>query len=203
MISINITNLSKKYLVGFKKNIVLKDINICITSEKCNFLLGYNGSGKSTLLKCILNHVDYEGKIEKNSKKVSYSPEKVIFPDFITPYTFLNQYLKIKKMNNETGVNSLNYYVELFNLKPHLYKNIYQLSKGNKQKINLILSLIIESDIYIFDEPLSGLDIETKEVFINEIKKLRKMKKLIIISTHNLKDFNYKVKNLIYVNKKE
>ena len=41
MISINITNLSKKYLVGFKKNIVLKDINICITSEKCNFLLGY------------------------------------------------------------------------------------------------------------------------------------------------------------------
>ena len=203
MISINICNVSKKYRVGFKKQLVLKDINLCITSDKCNFLLGYNGSGKSTLIKCILNHVDDEGKIEKNTKKVSYAPEKVVFPDFITVYTFLLEYIKLRKMNGEIGIKKLNYYIDLFKLRNHLLKNIHQLSKGNKQKINLIQALIIESDIYIFDEPLSGLDDEIKEIFIEEVKKLRKLKKLIIISTHSLKEFNFKVKRLIYVNEKE
>ena len=203
MISINITNLTKKYRVGLKKQLVLKDINLFITSEKCNFLLGYNGSGKSTLIKCILNHVDYQGKIENNGKKVSYAPEKIVLPDFITVYTFLEQYLRIKKMYNDEGIKCLKHYINLFKLNDHLYKNIHQLSKGNKQKINLIQALIINSDIYIFDEPLSGLDNEIKDVFINEIKRLKKLKKLIVISTHSLKDFNFKVRNLIYIDRKE
>ena len=89
MTSINIQNVSKKYRVGNKTKYVLKDFTTFINSDKCNFLIGYNGSGKSTLIKCVLNHVDYEGKIDVNSNKISYAPEKIVLPDYSTVYNFL------------------------------------------------------------------------------------------------------------------
>ena len=72
-----------------------------------------------------------------------------------------------------------------------------KLSKGMQQKVLIIQSLIHNADLYIFDEPLSGLDDQTKERFVNEIKKLRKNSKLIVISTHSLKEYRLRVKNVI------
>ena len=76
-----------------------------------------------------------------------------------------------------------------------------KLSKGNRQKVNLIQALLGESDIYIFDEPLSGLDDITKDVFIDEVKRLRKNSKLIVISTHYLKDYRFRIRNIIQMGK--
>ena len=187
----------------FKNETAIDYHDLEFVEGKSYMLLGASGCGKSTLIKCILSHVGYVGSIIKSSNRVSYCPEKVVFPDFILVKVFLEQILKINKINNEKGISLLQEYIKLFQLDKHLNKNICELSKGNKQKINLIQSLIVDSDIYIFDEPLSGLDEKIKEVFINEIRKLRRKRKLILISTHHLKDFNFKVKNLIYLFRKE
>lgn len=197
MTTINIQNVSKKYRVGNKEKYVLRDFNTLINSDKCNFLIGYNGSGKSTLIKCVLNHVDYEGKIEVNANKISYAPEKINLPDYSTVFDFLKTIARFKSIPHHLIDSVVDEYIEKFNLIEHKNKAIIKLSKGNRQKVNLIQALLAESDIYIFDEPLSGLDDDTKEVFINEIKRLRRNSKLIVISTHYIKDYRFRVKNII------
>lgn len=197
MITINIQNVTKKYRVGNKIKYVLKDFTTFINSDKCNFLIGYNGSGKSTLIKCVLNHVDYEGKIEVNSNKISYAPEKIVLPDYSTVYTFLKNIADYKDIPNHLIDSYIEDYIIKFGLSEHKNKAIMKLSKGNRQKVNLIQALLGESDIYIFDEPLSGLDDVTKEVFIDEVKRLRKNSKLIVISTHYLKDYRFRIRNII------
>lgn len=197
MITINIQNVTKKYRVGNKIKYVLKDFTTFINSDKCNFLIGYNGSGKSTLIKCVLNHVDYEGKIEVNSNKISYAPEKIVLPDYSTVYTFLKNIADYKDIPNHLIDSYIEDYIIKFGLSEHKNKAIMKLSKGNRQKVNLIQALLGESDIYIFDEPLSGLDDTTKEVFIDEVKRLRKNSKLIVISTHYLKDYRFRIRNII------
>ena len=197
MTSINIQNVSKKYRVGNKTKYVLKDFTTFINSDKCNFLIGYNGSGKSTLIKCVLNHVDYEGKIDVNSNKISYAPEKIVLPDYSTVYNFLKNIAEYKDIPNHLIDSCIEEYIIKFDLSEHKNKAIMKLSKGNRQKVNLVQALLGESDIYIFDEPLSGLDDATKEVFIDEIKRLRKNSKLIVISTHYLKDYRFRIRNVI------
>lgn len=197
MTSINIQNVSKKYRVGNKTKYVLKDFTTFINSDKCNFLIGYNGSGKSTLIKCVLNHVDYEGKIDVNSNKISYAPEKIVLPDYSTVYNFLKNIAEYKGIPNHLIDSYIEEYIIKFDLSEHKNKAIMKLSKGNRQKVNLVQALLGESDIYIFDEPLSGLDDTTKEVFIDEIKRLRKNSKLIVISTHYLKDYRFRIRNII------
>jgi len=197
MTSINIQNVSKKYRVGNKTKYVLKDFTTFINSDKCNFLIGYNGSGKSTLIKCVLNHVDYEGKIDVNSNKISYAPEKIVLPDYSTVYNFLKNIAEYKDIPNHLIDSYIEEYIIKFDLSEHKNKAIMKLSKGNRQKVNLVQALLGESDIYIFDEPLSGLDDTTKEVFIDEIKRLRKNSKLIVISTHYLKDYRFRIRNII------
>lgn len=197
MTTINIQNVSKKYRIGNKEKYVLKDFTTLINSDKCNFLIGYNGSGKSTLIKCVLNHVDYEGKIEVNANKISYAPEKINLPDYSTVFDFLKTIARYKAIPYHLIDSVVEEYIEKFNLVEHKNKVIIKLSKGNRQKVNLIQALLAESDIYIFDEPLSGLDDDTKEVFINEIKRLRRNSKLIVISTHYIKDYRFRIKNII------
>lgn len=197
MITINIQNVSKKYHTSNKNKFVLKDFTTFINSDKCNFLIGYNGSGKSTLIKCVLNHVDYDGKIEVNTNKISYAPEKIVLPDYVSVFDFLKEMAKFKTLPYHLIDDYVEEYIEKFELSEHRNKPIIKLSKGNKQKVNLIQALIGDSDIYIFDEPLSGLDNLSKEIFIEEIKRLRKNSKLIVISTHHLKDYRFRVKNII------
>lgn len=71
------------------------------------------------------------------------------------------------------------------------------MSNGTKRKIVIIQALINNSDIYIFDEPLTGLDENSKNSFIKELRKFKKNNKIIIIATHRLNDFKVRDKNII------
>lgn len=193
MKQLQIRNLTKCY----GKNIVIKNLNCNFDSLKYNFLVGPNGTGKSTLIKCMLGYTSYQGKIFKEDLIFSYVPDKVNLPEYISVYNLLLLLLINKKVKIKEADLRINKMLDKFKIDKYRNVSINRLSKGTKQKVILIQGLIIEADIYIFDEPLSGLDKESRGIFVNEIRTLKKLNKVIIISTHHLLDYKFRNKNVI------
>lgn len=195
MLHIEINNLNKSY--GKKE--VLKDINMKITNEKYNFIIGKNGIGKSTLVKCLNGIINYEGYINNKTYSISYCPEKANLPDYVSISNFLYMLGRINKIPIKELNEKLAFFIERFNLTEYKNTPIIKLSKGTKQKILIIQSLIKECDVYIFDEPLNGLDDNMQGVFVDELKKLKKHNKLILIITHNINAYPFKDINTINI----
>lgn len=194
MIQISIENLAKKY----RRMVVFKDVDLVIDSEKYNFLVGPNGTGKSTFIKCLLGEVKYSGIINISKSRIAYAPERINLPDYISVINFLILLARIDNHNLSAIREKIMYYLKNFNLEQYEKVPICKLSQGNRQKIILIQALMTEGDIYIFDEPLTGLDENSQRVFIQELKKKKSEKKLIIISTHRLDSYKFRSKNIIH-----
>ncbi len=193
MNQIVIEKLSKRY----SKNFVFKDIDLKIDSRKYNFLVGDNGTGKSTFIKCIIGEVKYSGNINKKNLKVAYAPEKITLPDYINVSNFLFLLLKTNNKNYSIANNNIQYYLKVFSLEKYAKTPICKLSQGTRQKIIIIQTLMTNGDIYIFDEPLTGLDENSKKCFLLELKRIKSENKIIIISTHRLDAYRFRSKNVI------
>ena len=195
MIQIEAIDLSKSY----GKVQVLDKLNITFSNDCPNFIVGPNGSGKSTLLKCIMKIIKYQGRIKVTMSQSAICRNSSLYR-IISVDSFLNLIGRIRGMTSQEIASVLRYYYEKFGLAEFRSTSIINLSKGTRQKVMLIQTLMTEVDIYVFDEPLSGLDDEAKKVFMEELKNLKKKKKLIIISTHHLKNYPFRNKRVIELN---
>ena len=157
---IKIKNLNKK----FGKLKVLEGLDLDIESGGIFAILGPNGSGKTTLIKSILGMViPNRGEIEIEGKSVlkkwnyrndiNYLPQIANFPSNLTVNELISMVknLRPKEANDEE-------LIELFGLEPFLDKKLGNLSGGTKQKVNLVLTFMFQSDLIILDEPTTGLD---------------------------------------------
>lgn len=174
---IKITNFKKKYRL---EEVKIKDF---IIKHKISLLVGKNGSGKSTILRSISGLINYEGDIDI-AGKVSYMSEFPYFPIDLTVYQFINSLKRISRRC--LPENEITKMLETFNLFDKQDLLLSSLSKGMKAKVNLIQCLMEEVDIYLLDEPMSGLDKEGVQSLINYIKDSSKN---YIISTHLVDDF--------------
>lgn len=191
---LKLVNITKYY----GKLVIFKDLNLTLSSNEYNYIIGENGCGKSTLLKCLCNLVNYQGTILGiNKLKISYIPEKITLPDYIKVDNFLELLLKDQIKDKK----EIKTYLEAFALWQHHDKYLYQLSLGTKQKILLIQGLMKEADAYFFDEPLNGLDIDNQKVFYDYLRKLKKKNKLIVIVTHRFKQYPFRNKRVIALEK--
>lgn len=164
---------------AYKHNLVLNIKYYQFLKDKIYLLIGENGCGKSTLIKLILGLINpSQGQINRKYNSVAYAPEIVTYPDFIKVQTFLENLFLIRniKVDNLQGI--LNKWL----INPN--KLINYLSKGMKQKVNLLQALLSEADLYIFDEPLNGLDKASQALFLNELKHLKEKNKTSIVTTH-------------------
>ena len=193
LLQIEINNLSKKY----GKNKILNNLSLCITNNKYNFITGTNGVGKSTFIKCINGIIDYEGYINNDKYKISYCPDKVHLPDFLSLKNFLLLIGKTANIPNSILYNKILYYINKFQIDRFINTPIIKLSKGTRQKILLIQCFLKEADVYIFDEPLSGLDEISQKLFFEELEELRNVDKLIMIITHQMNKYPFKDINKI------
>lgn len=178
---VKIEHLSKKY----GKKIIINQLSLCLDSENYTFIQGANGSGKSTLVKCLCNLVPYQGTIDKGNHQISYCPEKVVLPEYLSIYEFLFLMGMVKNIPLLTVKERIHHYLKLFSIEQYQQRRLNQLSLGTRQKVLIINALIDCQDIYIFDEPLNGLDATSAPLFIEELKRLKKDGKMIIISTHH------------------
>jgi len=174
---IEVTNYKKIYQ---NKTVIIDDI---VIDKRVNLLIGKNGCGKSTLLKSIANLISYEGNIKIDSK-TCYMSETVSYPEDISLFDFIDNLNKISKNNSLNE--EINYLLNLFHLEKKLHNKINTFSKGMKVKVNIIQCLMEKADIYLLDEPLSGLDKKGVACLIEYIKKSSKM---FVISTHLNNDF--------------
>ena len=174
---IKMLNFSKKY-----QNEVVSINDIFITN-RITLLLGKNGSGKSTLLKAIGGLIKYEGSIDLIGK-VSYMSEITSFPDDLTVSEFIYSLSNLSKAS--VHEKEIEYLFNNFNMMNKKNELLSSLSKGMKAKVNLIQVLIEQSDIYLLDEPINGLD---KDGIVCLINYLAKSENAFIISTHIIDDF--------------
>jgi len=183
---IEIKNLHKK----FGKLTVLDGLDLSIKSGGIFAVLGPNGSGKTTLIKSVLGMViPNAGDILINGvsvlkqsdyrNEINYLPQIANFPANLTVTELIEMVKNLRpKAANEHGL------VELFGLTPFLTKKLGNLSGGTKQKVNIVLTFMFDSDLIILDEPTTGLDpislIHLKEI----IQKEKAKGKTLLITTH-------------------
>ncbi|MDQ7918350.1 ABC transporter ATP-binding protein [Mesonia sp. MT50] len=183
---VKIENIHKK----FGKNEVLKGVDLEIPKNGIFAILGPNGSGKTTLIKSILGMVvPDKGKIFIDGKQthanglyrknIDYLPQIANFPSNLG----VKELIKMIQDLRGGSANS-DHLIELFQLEPFLDKKLSNLSGGTKQKVNLVLTFMFDSQLVILDEPTTGLDpialLHLKEL----LRKEKEKGKTVLVTSH-------------------
>lgn len=186
---LEVKNLSKYF--GIKK--AVDNVSFRVEDGHILGVLGKNGAGKSTIFRMILNILEPdEGEVIYNGKKIDYSisdkigylPEVGSLIDSYTVYEQCMYYGKMKSMKSEDIKNNMFELLEQFGIVEYANMKIKELSKGNKQKIQFIISLLHNPELLILDEPFSGLDPVSVEYFKKIILEIKNQGKTIIFSSH-------------------
>ena len=128
----------KNLEIGYYSSL-LPEMNFSIPSGEKIAITGFNGIGKSTLISCILEFLKFKGVIVSNVEKVLYQPEKVILPDYIKLKDYL---LLIGKIHKSNCIDKMNELIKLFGLEKVINKDLIKLSKGMRQKVILIQTIL-------------------------------------------------------------
>lgn len=160
-------------------------------------LLGPNGSGKTTTFRLIMNLLfPDEGYIYWNKKivnsfflkQVGYVPEVV---SLMKKFKVIDQLIYLgglKGLSKSEVLAQWENYAELLEISAYKNLKIKQLSKGNVQKIQILVALLHNPSLLILDEPFSGLDVITTNIIKKLILKLKEENKIILFSSHRLDD---------------
>lgn len=182
----------------------LKNVNLSISSGKIYGLLGKNGSGKSTLIKLINDlltpssgEIYIKGeRVGVNSKKIiSYLPERTYLDKSMTVSSVFKMFAEFYEDFNLEKANTL-----LKDLDLDLNMRISKMSKGMQEKLQLVLVMSREADLYILDEPLGGVDPATRDYILDTILQNFKEGSSILISTHLINDIERILDEVIFLN---
>lgn len=197
------TDLCKSY--GKKQ--ALNNLNLSLTKGKIIGLLGPNGSGKTTFIKILnglLTPTSGEAVIDgknigiESKKIVSYLPDCVSLPEWMKINELVNFY-----KNFYEDFNSDKAYIMLENLKIDPDDKFKTLSKGNKEKVQLILVMSREAKLYLLDEPMGGVDPATRDYILNTIISSYSENSTVIISTHLIADVEKILDEVLFINNGE
>lgn len=192
---------------NFDEQAVLKNINLTIPKGKIIGLLGKNGMGKTTLIKLINDLLTpTSGDILINGNKpgveskkiISYLPERTYLDKSQTPLEVINYFsIFYEDFNKEKALNLLN----ALNLETN--KKISKMSKGMQEKLQLILVMSREADLYILDESLGGVDPATRDYILDTILSNFKEGSSVLISTHLISDIERILDEVVFIDKGE
>lgn len=183
MSKLEIKNLNMGY-----KNKVLDDLNLELDKGQIVGLVGPNGAGKSTLLRILAGlEQTYKGEVLVGGKEldykmadiISYQPDKFALSDKLAVKEVVNIYkLFFKDFDEEK-------FYKIFNeFKLPEKAKVKEMSKGMREKMQIALSLSRNADIYLLDEPISGVDPSARKKIIDIILNNFQEDSLIILSTH-------------------
>ncbi len=196
---LKIENLSKRY---YNKT-ALSDINLSIESGKIYGLLGPNGSGKTTLMKVIAGlHKQTAGNVLINGNPVSYKSKAAI--SYMPTENYLYGDFKVK--------NVIRFYKDMYedfqedvalkilnDIKVDTEFKISKLSSGLTGKLKVALTLSRDSELYMLDEPLNGVDVLSRDTIMELITASCGENKTIIISTHLVSEIEKILDSVIFL----
>ena len=198
---IEFKNLHKR----FGKLTVLDGLDLAIKKGGIFAVLGPNGSGKTTLIKCLLGMViPNKGEILFKNDSVlrkweyrnnlNYLPQIANFPPNLTVLELIQMVKNLRpKESNEQEL------INLFGLNDSLQKKLGNLSGGTKQKVNIVLTFMFDSELIILDEPTNGLD-PIALIYLKElIQKEKEKGKTILITTHIMSFVNEVADEIVFL----
>jgi len=181
----------------------LNNIDLTLERGKIVGLLGPNGSGKTTLIKLINGLlVPTAGNLyisgmppgAETKKIVSYLPERTYLPDWLKVSQAIDFF---KDFYEDFDVNKAYDMLKRLNLDPN--KRLKTLSKGTKEKIQLILVMSRNADLYCLDEPIGGVDPAARDYILNTIITNYNDNATVIISTHLIADIENILDEAIFI----
>ncbi len=203
---LKVENITKYY----KKNCAVDNLSFSVEKGEIFGLLGENGAGKTTTFRIIMGLLDSDnGVVTLDGKKIDYKvsdhigylPEERSLMKKMTVKEQVLFYGVLKGMNPKDIEKRLDSLLEEFEIQDYKERKISELSKGNQQKIQFIISFINNPKLLILDEPFSGLDPINVELFKNKIRELVKKGTSIIFSSHQLEHIEEFCKKIVILSK--
>lgn len=160
--------------------------------------LGPNGSGKSTTVKMLTGlleptrgRVQFEGHnirddLASYRARLGYVPEEAHLYPYLTGWEYLEMVGTLRDMDRNEIAVKIDSLLQLFSLHPARHATMGTYSKGMRQRILLIAAIMHDPEIFIFDEPLSGLDVTSALIFKNLVQALGRAGKLVFYCSHVL-----------------
>lgn len=176
--------------LAYKRSQVLSNVSFHILAGERVQIQGFNGEGKTTLIKALLGLLQYKGSLKLDGKEVreytpnqikkyfSYLPQRLETIPRISVSDFLSLYSTDAEIKEES--------VRITGIAPLLSVPMGSLSLGQLQLVLLSRSLLSDSDICVFDEPLSSIDVENKNLIYDIIKSLSYKGKTVILISHEI-----------------
>ena len=186
---------------------VLKDINLKIPKGKIIGLLGKNGMGKTTLIKLINDLLTpTAGEVLINGKKPGVESKEII--SYLPEKTYIDREMNVKE--------AIKYFEDFYDnfdsekakkllkdLDLDVNSKIAKMSKGMQEKLQLILVMSRNAELYILDEPLGGVDPATRDYILDTILSNFSEGASVIISTHLIADIERILDEVIFIDKGE
>ncbi len=199
---IKVSHLTKDYQGG--KGIF--DFDFCVSRGEVVGLVGTNGSGKTTTMRHLMGFVrgnqgsasvaglDAWKDTAYIKKLVGYVPGQIDFPDVGTGAEFLKIQAELAGIKDYTSMNEL---IDRFKI--DVSAPLKRMSKGMKQKMGLVVAFMGEPDIYILDEPSTGLDPLMRDALIELILEQKAKGKTVLISSHIFKELEAICDRVIFI----
>lgn len=206
MAVIEVNNIDK----SFGSTHAVDNVSFGVTKGKIFGLLGPNGAGKTTAIRMI-NHIIIadSGSITINGLDVSPETQRLIgyMPEERGLYKKMKVgeqliYLaQLKGLGYYEAKKAINYWLDRFEAADWYNKTVGELSKGMSQKVQFIATIAHDPDIYIFDEPFSGLDPINSEMLKEIVLELRDKGKTVLFSTHRMEQVEQMCDEICLFNK--
>ena len=197
---VEVNNLTKVYE---KKKVALSQVNLIIPRGKIIGLLGPNGSGKTTLIKLISGLlVATEGEILINGSKpgpesksvVSYLPERTYFQSSMKVKDLIDYFADFYQDFRPERARQM-----LMNLNINEDARLKTLSKGTKEKVQLIMVMSRDAQLYVLDEPIAGVDPAARDYILRTIISNYNENATVLLSTHLISDIEKILDEVIFI----
>ncbi|MCM1273163.1 MAG: ABC transporter ATP-binding protein [Clostridium sp.] len=197
---VQISGVSKHY--GTKK-VIFDNLNLSLESGKIIGLLGPNGSGKTTLIKLLSGLLSpAAGSILIDGKPVG--PESKAIVSYLPERTYFNESLKVKNLVNMfkdfyADFDDARAYEMMGLLNIDSDMTLKKLSKGNKEKVQLIMVMSRRAKLYLLDEPIAGVDPAARDYILQTILTNYDPSATILLSTHLIYDIEKILDEIIFI----
>lgn len=196
---VQISGLNKSY--GYKQ--IIKDMNLNLEGGKIIGLLGPNGSGKSTLIKILGGVLKPDsGNVTIDGKQIGIDTKRIV--SYLPERTYLSPSMKVREaismfadfyedFRTERAEEMLN------RLNINLNDTIKSLSKGTREKVQLVLVMSRDALVYLLDEPMGGVDPAAREYILKTILSNYNENACVIISTHLISDVEKVLDQVLFI----
>lgn len=188
---------------SYGKKPVIHDMSLELEPGKIIGLLGPNGSGKTTLIKILAGILSRnDGEVTIDGKQIGVESKKIV--SYLPERTYFSTSMKVK----ETIEFFEDFYEDfhreraeqmLSNLGIDLNSKIKQLSKGTREKLQLVLVMSRDAKVYLLDEPMGGVDPAARDYILKTILTNYSENSSVIISTHLISDVEKVLDDVVFI----